>query len=146
MIGIIVVGHIHFSSGLRSSVEAIVGEQKKIKFIDFLPSTSAEQLQVSMEEAIVECHQGQGVLIMTDILGGTPCNRAMALLTDTKQSNIRVVTGSNLPMIANACLERDNCTLDELVQFVLDIGHQSVCSVTSLENEDMNYNITDDGL
>lgn len=144
MIGIVVVGHINFASGIQSAVEAIVGEQPQIRFIDFLPSTSAEQLQQHMADAVAECQQGQGVLLMTDVMGGTPCNRAIALLANTP--NITVVTGSNLPMIANACLERDELTLEQLVEFVISLGHQSISEVQQVDEEEETPDLIDDGL
>ncbi|MDC9132388.1 hypothetical protein PSJ72_06085 [Escherichia coli] len=52
MIGIIVIGHINFASGLRSAVEAIAGEQPYIEYIDFIPGMSTEQLEIHIRQAV----------------------------------------------------------------------------------------------
>lgn len=127
MIGIIVVGHIHFASALRSAVQAIAGEQKQIIYIDFLSEMSTEQLEQQLRQAIPQCQQGEGIIIFTDIAGGSPCNRASALLTE--YSELRVITGSNLPMIVNACLEREGLSLDELTSLILETGRVSIGQV-----------------
>lgn len=128
MIGIIVAGHIHFSSGLRSAVEAIAGEQKQVRYIDFVPKMSTEQLEKEMRVALSACQQGDGVIIFTDIAGGSPCNRATALLAD--YSDIRIISGSNLPMIVNACMERDGLTLDELTSLLVETGRESISQIS----------------
>ncbi|MGF1724786.1 PTS galactosamine/N-acetylgalactosamine transporter subunit IIA [Photobacterium nomapromontoriensis] len=124
MIGIIVSGHINFASGMRSAVEAITGEQEAIEFIDFIPSMTTEELENHMIDSIERINQGEGVLILTDIPGGSPCNRGLSIMLN--RNDVKVIAGTNLPMIANACFERDGVTLAELVDIVTDIGHQSI--------------------
>ncbi|MEW9208452.1 PTS galactosamine/N-acetylgalactosamine transporter subunit IIA [Citrobacter werkmanii] len=141
MIGIIVVGHINFASGLRSAVEAITGEQPCIEYIDFVQDMSTDQLETRIREAVNQCQAGEGVLIFTDVAGGSPCNRATAVTSD--YSDIRVITGSNLPMIANACLERAGTTLNELASLIVALGHHSIglidinCPETDDKPDDM---------
>lgn len=120
MIGIIVSGHINFATGIKSAVDAIVGEQESIEFIDFVPEITTEQLEQKMLEAIERVDTGKGVLFLTDVVGGTPCNRAMSIMLE--RQNINVIGGTNLPMITNACFERDGVSLDELTEIVLEIG------------------------
>ena len=124
MIGIIVSGHIHFASGMQSAVEAIVGEQQGIEFVDFVPSITTEELEQLMLQSIARINTGDGVLILTDVPGGSPCNRALSIML--KRNDIKVIAGCNLPMITNACFERDGLSLDELVEVVFDIGNQSI--------------------
>ncbi|MCZ5740185.1 hypothetical protein O5290_27445 [Escherichia coli] len=61
MIGIIVIGHINFASGLRSAVEAIAGEQPYIEYIDFIPGMSTEQLEIHIRQAVKKCQTGEGI-------------------------------------------------------------------------------------
>lgn len=136
MIGIIVVGHINFASGLRSAVEAIAGEQSCVEYIDFIPGMSTEQLEIHIRQAVEKCQAGEGVLVFTDVAGGSPCNRATAVMSD--YSDMRVITGSNLPMIANACLERDATNLDELASLIVELGHHSIGLI------DINNFVTED--
>ncbi|MEZ8092563.1 PTS galactosamine/N-acetylgalactosamine transporter subunit IIA [Photobacterium swingsii] len=120
MIGIVVSGHINFASGMQSAVKAIAGEQEQMAFIDFVESMSTEQLEADLRQAAQDVDSGEGVLFLTDIPGGSPCNRALAILMD--QSNVELIGGANLPMIANAAFEREDVTLPVLVELLLEIG------------------------
>lgn len=124
MIGILVSGHINFASGMRSAVEAIVGEQDNVEFIDFVPTISTEELEALMNESIARINSGQGVLILTDVPGGTPCNRGISIML--KNDDVKLIAGCNLPMITNACFERDGVSVGELADIVCEIGCQSI--------------------
>ena len=120
MIGIVVSGHLNYASGIQSAVKAIAGEQEQMAFIDFVESMSTEQLEERLRQVAKEVDSGEGVLFLTDIPGGSPCNRALSIMMDTP--NIELIAGANLPMIANAAFERDGAELKELVETLLEIG------------------------
>lgn len=120
MIGIVVSGHINFASGMASAVKAIAGDQEQMAFVDFVESMSTDDLEVTLRDAAKQVDGGEGVLFLTDIPGGSPCNRAMAIMMDT--NNIELIAGVNLPMIANAAFERDGAELGDLVEILLEIG------------------------
>ncbi|MGF1702875.1 PTS sugar transporter subunit IIA [Photobacterium makurazakiensis] len=120
MIGIVVSGHINFASGMGSAVKAIAGEQDQLEFIDFVESMSTDELEAELRQAAKRVDGGEGVLFLTDIPGGSPCNRALAIMMDT--GNVELIAGANLPMIANAAFERDGAELKELVETLLEIG------------------------
>ena len=88
MIGIILSGHGEFASGLYSSIQLIAGEQENFQAIDFSEGMSSEELQEKFNEAAENVDQGQGVVIFTDIPGGTPFNQAVIL--STKKENLKV--------------------------------------------------------
>ena len=121
MIGIVVSGHINFATGMQSAVGAIAGEQEQMVFVDFVESMSTDELELVLRQAAKEVDNGDGVLFLTDIPGGSPCNRAMAIMMDTEQ--VELLAGVSLPMIANAAFEREgDVTLSELTQVLLEIG------------------------
>lgn len=124
MIGIVVSGHINFASGVQSAVGAIAGKQAQMKFIDFVETMSTDDLEAELRVAAAEVNTGEGVLFLTDIPGGSPSNRATAIMMDTPL--VEVIAGANLPMIANAAFERDDVELHELVEVVLEIGHSCI--------------------
>lgn len=124
MIGLIVSGHIHFASGMASAVRAIAGAQQQIAFIDFDEAISPDELEVQMIKAMAEMNCSDGYLFLTDLPGGTPCNRAMAIMMS--RQNVEVLSGVNLPMIVNAVFEREECELKELVGVLEEIGAQSI--------------------
>lgn len=124
MIGIVVSGHIHFASGMQSAVVAITGQQTQMAFVDFTESMSTDALELALRQAASAVDSGEGVLFLTDIPGGSPANRALNILQDTPA--IEVISGANLPMIANAAFEREGTTLQALVTTLLEIGSSSM--------------------
>ncbi|MFQ1047066.1 PTS galactosamine/N-acetylgalactosamine transporter subunit IIA [Avibacterium paragallinarum] len=112
MLGIVVSGHINFASGMRSAVEAIVGQQPQLEFVDFLESMSTDELESQLLAAKEKVNSGDGVLFLVDLYGGSPCNRAINLLL--QDPNVEVVAGVNLSMIVNAALEREEFSVSEL--------------------------------
>ncbi|ACR69979.1 PTS mannose transporter subunit IIA [Edwardsiella ictaluri] len=124
MIGLVISGHIHFATGMASAVHAIAGDQPQMRFIDFVESMSTDDLEEALRQAADEVDDGEGVLFLTDLPGGSPCNRALNVLM--RREGVEVLAGVNLPMIANAAFERDGATLAELVAVLQEIGASSV--------------------
>ena len=127
MIGIVVSGHINFATGMESAFKAIAGEQEQFMFVDFLESMSTDDLEAELRKAAQAVNTGEGVLFLCDVLGGSPCNRAMNIMQDTP--NVEILVGVNLAMIANAAFERDGSTLDELVETIQEIGASTMKSM-----------------
>ncbi|KJR38605.1 MULTISPECIES: PTS galactosamine/N-acetylgalactosamine transporter subunit IIA [Vibrio] len=127
MIGIVVSGHINFATGMQSAFHAIAGEQDQFEFVDFLESMSTDDLEDELRKAAKAVNTGDGVLFLCDVLGGSPCNRAMNIMLDTP--NIEIVAGVNLAMIANSAFERDGSNLDDLVETLLEIGGSTMQSM-----------------
>ncbi|ELM3617820.1 PTS mannose transporter subunit IIA [Aeromonas sobria] len=124
MIGIVVSGHINFASGMQSAIKAIVGEPEQMRFVDFVESMSTDELEAALRNAAQEVSSDDGVLFLTDIPGGSPANRASVILMDS--AKVEVLSGVNLPMIANAAFERDGASLPELVDILQDIGKSTI--------------------
>ena len=125
MIGLLVTGHANFGTGITSSVNLIAGEQEAYKAVDFLPTYSTEDLTREITKALDELKDCEGVIIFTDLMGGTPFN-VSAQIGHGKE-NIRIVAGTNLPMLVEIVMSRkfmDN--LDELVDSVLETGKEQV--------------------
>jgi PTS system N-acetylgalactosamine-specific IIA component len=106
MKGIIVTGHGNFASGIESTMKLIMGEQEKIAFIDFKEGMTNIELSENIEKIVKEIGE-KGVLIFTDILGGTPFNEAAII--STKYNNIHVFAGLNMAMLFKAidCREEE---------------------------------------
>lgn len=74
--------------------------------------------------AAIDAMNCEQVLFLTDLPGGTPCNRAMAIMMEDK--SVEVLAGVNLPMIVNAALEREGVDAKELLSILQDIGTSSI--------------------
>ncbi|MDN3702230.1 PTS mannose transporter subunit IIA [Vibrio artabrorum] len=127
MIGIIISGHLNFASGIKSAVEAVLGEPECVTFIDYNTSMSSSELASTYQS---EIDKYDFTLFLVDLLGGTPCNVASSFLSCNK--NIEVVSGANLPMVLNAVNEKDDMTLNELTEFVIQLSSESVKSIRPL--------------
>ena len=125
MIGLLVTGHANFGSGMTSSVNLIAGEQEAYKYVDFLPTYSTEDLTVEITKALDELKDCEGVLIFTDLMGGTPFNVSAQL--GHGKDNIRIVAGTNLPMLVELVMSRKfKDDLDGLVESILETGKEQI--------------------
>ena len=142
MIGLLVTGHANFGTGITSSVNLIAGEQEAYQAVDFLPTYSTEDLTREITKALDELKECEGVIIFTDLMGGTPFNVSAQI--GHGKANIRIVAGTNLPMLVEIVMSRkfmDN--LDELVDSVLETGKEQV---TKYEFKQVVQEASDDGI
>lgn len=104
MIGIVVTGHGRFAEGLTSAVELIAGKQPSYESVLFLEEKGPEALSEDLKVAINNVNTGDGVLVFTDLKGGTPFKEAVMIAT--QHENVEVLTGTNLSMLLEASLMR----------------------------------------
>ena len=125
MIGLVVTGHANFGSGMTSSVNLIAGEQEAYQYVDFLPTYSTEDLAAELNKALDALKDCEGVIIFTDLMGGTPFNTAAQLGRD--REDIRIIAGTNLPMLVEAVMSRKFMDdLDGMVESLLQTGKEQV--------------------
>ena len=135
-------GHANCGTSITSTVNLIAGEQEAYKAVDCLPKYSTEDLTREITKALEDLKDCEGVIIFTDLMGGTPFN-VSAQLGHGKE-NIRIVAGTNLPMLVEIVMSRkfmDN--LDELVESVLETGKEQV---TKYEFKQVVQEASDDGI
>lgn len=124
MIGVVVATHGLLAQELINSAAMLVGEGAQMKHVCLVPGQSPEDFLAKCEEAVTEVDTGEGVVALVDIPGGTPNNTMFRL---SKSHNIRIVTGTNLPMVMLAVLERfDGMTADELVDNLMENGKNEI--------------------
>jgi mannose PTS system EIIA component len=130
MIGILIVTHPHLGEALIDTAEFILGcrpEAVKALSIDF--NDKAEDLRQKLTNSIKAVGGDQGVLIMTDMFGGTPSNLSYSLL---EEGRIEVISGANLPLLIRAVNYRDKQPLVELVQDLEVFGKKSISLASGL--------------
>jgi mannose PTS system EIIA component len=96
MIGIVLVTHARFGEELLKSAQMIMGPQENCVSLSIDVSTAMEGMLDEIRKAVAQTDMGQGVVILTDMFGGTPSNLSLSLLGTGK---VEVVTGVNLPML-----------------------------------------------
>ncbi|MEZ6001642.1 PTS sugar transporter subunit IIA, partial [Hyphomonas sp.] len=110
MIGIVVVSHGKLSKELVSATEHVVGEQARFKSISIEAEDDIEARREQIRDTAKACDVGLGVIILTDMFGGTPSNLAMSIMNS---GNIEVISGVNLPMLIKLAEVRDELPLGE---------------------------------
>lgn len=123
MIGALVVTHGNLGQELVAAAEMIVGEISHIRAVSIGWHDDVNDAHNDIERRIAEVDSGKGVLILTDMFGGTPSNIALAFHEPGK---VDVVTGVNLPMIIKIAGQKEGDTLDSLARIVKDKGRSSI--------------------
>ncbi|WP_177159703.1 PTS sugar transporter subunit IIA [Anaerobranca gottschalkii] len=122
MVGIVIVAHGNLAQQFIKTSEMILGKQKNLLAVNVLPEDSLIELRVKVKEAIEKVKTANGVIIFTDIFGGSPTNASTYLLLD---GNVRVITGVNLAMLLETLANR-NKSLDRLTQLAYKAGSEGV--------------------
>lgn len=120
MIGVVLTGHGKFAPGLNDSLSLIVGEQENYAFVEFCPEYAPETLSEKLLAA-AKATGGDEILFLCDMAGGTPFNETVKLLPQLGCS-AEVLAGVNLPTLIEACTDRDDKTVAELVCQLEDTG------------------------
>lgn len=122
MIGIVLITHHELGRVLLQTAEGILGELENCTALSVDGSSSMDQAMKEIQERIRSMDQGGGVLVLTDMFGGTPSNMSLSLLESTR---LEVVTGANLPMLLKI-LNRREADLEELAGEAKSAGRQGI--------------------
>lgn len=124
MIGLIVATHGELGTELLASAQMIIGPVRNARSVSINPENSMEDIRASISAAVEEVGtDGKGVIIVTDMFGGTPANVSMTFL---EPQAIEVLTGVNLPMLLKFFNSQENLGLDELAKILKSYGQQSI--------------------
>lgn len=124
MIGLVVATHGNLGSELLESAQMIIGPVKNALSVSVTPEKSMEDVRSAIAEAVSKVGvDGRGVLIVTDMFGGTPANVGMTFL---EPQTVEVLTGVNLPMLLKFFNSQENLGLDELAGIMKSYGQQSI--------------------
>lgn len=122
MVGLVVVAHAGLARELLAAAEMIVGVMDKSEAVGIAAGDSVDRIRESVQEAIRKVSQ-EGVIIMTDMFGGTPSNMSISFL---KEGEVEVLTGVNLPMVIKFATERDRLGVAELASSLKKCGLESI--------------------
>ncbi len=143
MIGIVLIGHGHICSEMRDALEHVVGKQPLVEVLDILNNGNLEMVSATIKSKVRACDVGQGVLILADMFGGTPCNIAMGCL---QADRVEVISGFNLPLLIKAAtLRKTEKNLTVLAQQVLEAGRQYMRISASIIDEQSSTRIKSNG-
>jgi mannose PTS system EIIA component len=125
VIGVLIVTHGHLGQELLNSAEGILGKQPQVRVLGLDSSEGPEAYQRKIQVVLSEMNSPAGVLVMADMMGGTPCNAALQQCRDPR-INFDLVTGVNLPMLVSALTKRHHMPLEQLCQKIVQDGPRTV--------------------
>lgn len=126
MIGLIVTGHGNFATGITSSFRLIAGELPNYEAVDFLPEDSIEMLTEKLNNAAARLAGCEGILVLTDLAGGSPYNVASKMRMERKDT-MEVIAGINLAALIEAGMGRENAAdAGELARTVEETAREQV--------------------
>jgi PTS system mannose-specific IIA component len=124
-----VVAHFKLASEMQAATELIVGKQEQFVSVDIAPDQNVDEIKNRIVAAISEVDSGDGVIILTDMFGGTPSNISLSFLEEGK---VEVVTGVNLPMLIKVATYRSQQGLTELAHFIAQYGQKNIYLATDV--------------
>ena len=127
--GILVITHASLGKELIGAAEFILGRLERTEAMAVEAGHDPGTLQQKLKKSIDRLANGDGVLILTDMFGGTPNNISLSYL---EEGRVEVVTGVNLPMLIKAVTERSTCSLQELASRVGKAGREAISSAGEL--------------
>ncbi len=123
MIGMVLVTHGRLAGEFRAALEHVVGPQKQCETVSIGPDDDMEQRRRDILQAIRDADSGKGVIVLTDMFGGTPSNLAISAMEGSK---IDVVAGINLPMLIKLASVRDSASLEQAAVQAQDAGRKYI--------------------
>ncbi len=128
---IILASHGPFAQGAFECAQMLMGEQENVHIISVLIDSNIDMLRQEMQSRYSQLNQGNGVIILVDIMGGTPCNLASELLIS--HNDVLLFCGFNIPVLLEVLNNREG-TLNDVKQAIEDIFPQSCIDVKQLLN------------
>jgi PTS system mannose-specific IIA component len=123
MIGLVLVTHGRLACEFRAALEHVVGTQPQIETVMIGPDDDMERRRGDIMDAVHRVDTGEGVVVLTDMFGGTPSNLAISCMNT---SRIEVVAGINLPMLIKLASVRDELPLAEAVMQAQEAGRKYI--------------------
>ncbi len=124
MIGLVLVTHGNLAQEFLGAMQHIMGPQMAVATVAIGPHDDMERRRADIIAAVTVVEQGAGVIILTDLFGGTPSNLAISLLE--QYQDLEVIAGLNLPMLLKLATVRKTATLAEAVQQTCDAGRKYI--------------------
>lgn len=123
MIGMVLVTHGRLADEFRAALEHVVGAQSSLETISIGPEDDMEQRRQDILDAVARVDDGSGVVLLTDMFGGTPSNLAISVMD---QDEVEVIAGVNLPMLIKLASVRGDKPLAEAVTDARDAGRKYI--------------------
>ncbi|MFT5694722.1 MAG: PTS system mannose-specific IIA component [Myxococcota bacterium] len=132
-IGVVIVTHYHLGEQMLQALRDIIPNAPEFFAVSVSPEQSVEEMREGISKRLAEADKGFGVLVLTDMFGGTPSNIALSFLNERK---VEVVTGVNLPMLIKLATFRGEKPLAELATLIEEYGRRNISVASGLVSGD----------
>ena len=133
MIGMVLVTHGRLAEELIAALEHVVGSQPNIISVCIGPDDDMEQRRQEILESAAKADEGDGVVLLTDMFGGTPSNLAISVMDN---ANVEIIAGVNLPMLIKLASVRKTETLAEAIESAQEAGRKYINIASKLLSQD----------
>ncbi|HLC17764.1 MAG TPA: PTS sugar transporter subunit IIA [Thermodesulfobacteriota bacterium] len=123
MVGAVIITHGRVAESLVGAAESIAGKLERVRIMSVKGTDTTEGIREVLAGTVKEVDAGKGVIIFTDMFGGTPTNIALSLL---EEDRVEVITGVNLPILLKFVSHRTEKPLAELALFLKEYGRESI--------------------
>ncbi|QOG07636.1 PTS sugar transporter subunit IIA [Aureimonas sp. OT7] len=123
MIGLVLVTHGQLAKEFKAAVEHVVGPQEAFETVSIGPDDDMEQRREDIVTAVRAAEKGDGVIILTDMFGGTPSNLAISVMDE---GNVDVLAGVNLPMLIKLARVRENRPMEAALVEAQEAGRKYI--------------------
>lgn len=131
MIGVVVVAHDQIADAMLDAAKKIITDFKNVLALGIDSNAPVEKNRQLIADAIAQVDKGDGVLLMTDLFGGTPTNLCLAFLSPGKYE---VISGLNLPMLIKVGSGLQNKPLTEVIKFIREYGERNIVIASRVLN------------
>jgi PTS system mannose-specific IIA component len=131
MIGLVLVTHGRLANEFVAATEHVVGAQPQMRAISIGPDDDIEQRRRDILAAVEAVDAGSGVILLTDMFGGTPSNLAISIMN---QGRVEIIAGVNLPMLIKLASVRETESLEEAVASAQEAGRKYINVASRLLN------------
>ena len=134
MIGMVIITHGNLALELKAAMEHVIGLQKNTEIISINPDDDLEIKKEDIAKSIKKVDSSSGIIIVTDMFGGTPSNLAITFLVPEK---IEIISGVNLPMLVKIAELRDSKNLLEVIGAGKDAGQKYISIASEILSENI---------
>ena len=128
-VGVLIVAHFRLGAEMLEALRLIVPDAPPFGAVGIEPKQSVDEMRENIAAGLDGVDAGEGVLVLTDMFGGTPSNMALSFLDERR---VEVVTGLNLPMLIKLATLQEPLPLDELAPFIESYGQRNISVASAL--------------
>ena len=129
MIGLVIVTHGRLAEEFRAAMEHVVGRQRNVATVCIAPDDDTETRRGDVHRCIEQVDTGDGVVVLTDMFGGTPSNLCISQLA---RPGVEVLAGANLPMLVKLAKVRSTMSLGDAVEMALAAGRKYIARASDV--------------